>query len=1102
MTIQEQVSALQVEILSFLRKSTSIEGQIQQLENNRSAEIQAQSNRYEKKRKDLLAQKDEIAKIYRVAKENTEEQLGGRSRSKPDLALLNSLIYSINPNSRNDAVATRIVRLCDQYLQYVDNELSTLSQMLQSDIKKTDDEISKKINELRKKQKNLLSSFESYLMTTDFARLGERIDSKIKTYAIPDAGKIVITKHVQKAKKIVFGFKEISIQTVPELDSVLSRFLGKYYDTKKKAIIIPVGLNTNHSRTISIRYYDKNEDAIENGIQTLLINCIRYLGPDNIIINLVDTIHYSDKLYGQLSVFIGDKKALLQMVPQSEKDIEALLSSLTIYYRTMESSMGSKTLFEYNEQNQRKLPIRLIIINRARNTYDSQDSQMSYLINNSEKLGIFFIILEKDSDHVKINISPSRSTKRQLVIQGQPSGEFYLLMDSKDESFVWNEYTGKLSRSFIDSVNSTLQSKKRSTEYFSNFEKCIPTRSTGKRRPIQVPFALDDEDNIVVCPFEEDNFAAYMMGAARSGKTTLLHTIICGLIMNYHPDEVELWMMDFKMVEFSLYLDFAPPHIKYLLLEKSEDLVFDILDQLTIELERRERIFSKNGWVKLTDVPTTVYMPAIIVIIDEFAQMSQIIMETSINGLAKNYTLKLENLLSKGAALGFKFIFASQTYSDGVVGLTQTARKQIQVRFALKNVEEEIRETLLLSSSTSEYLNQQIRALPQYETIFRRTDSEGKTSITHLRNMYVTKDEAKDIITQLRRRIIAVTSETDRNDQYKNKSPVLIDGAKPNSFESQKTIIISHEQKDPYELSDGEVYIYPGVKCSFNPLAYFVLRKANMENMLLCDGIPEYRMSVLLSIMKSYKRRGGKIEVWVDNSSLFYRRYRMFFEKIDIYVGSLAIGKRILELQNRIKEKEDIASMVICLGYENLIDEFESIEIEDIQDLQSQDSNECLLERLRAIEDQLSQCAEEELGTLLEEYERLRSQYNGIKGDDVYSRESQTLNEEIRQTAMTMVKLLKRCGIHGLHFLFCFDSADDYTQLKMQPVLFRHKMVFSISEDASYDILGSKIGSKIGGAVFIYNNGKSSMTCRPHLHRRLGLDGWKINEDGKIIQEA
>ncbi len=61
--------------------------------------------------------------------------------------------------------------------------------------------------------------------------------------------------------------------------------------------------------------------------------------------------------------------------------------------------------------------------------------------------------------------------------------------------------------------------------------------------------------------------------------------------------------------------------------------------------------------------------------------MSQSIAESPI------YKLRLQNILAKGAALGIKFLFSSQTFTTGVAGLTATARAQIQQRLAMKGYE-------------------------------------------------------------------------------------------------------------------------------------------------------------------------------------------------------------------------------------------------------------------------------------------------------------------------------------------------------------------------------------------------------------------------------
>lgn len=142
------------------------------------------------------------------------------------------------------------------------------------------------------------------------------------------------------------------------------------------------------------------------------------------------------------------------------------------------------------------------------------------------------------------------------------------------------------------------------------------------------------------------------MGASGSGKSTLLHTLITGIIRNYHPDDVELWLADFKMSEFAQYIDPLPPHVKYILLDESKELVFDLIDRLTDEMMERQRFFMKHRDLKkVENVSSDIYMPVIFVILDEFSIMSQAVAES------ESYKLKLQNLLAKGRALGIKFIF-------------------------------------------------------------------------------------------------------------------------------------------------------------------------------------------------------------------------------------------------------------------------------------------------------------------------------------------------------------------------------------------------------------------------------------------------------------
>ena len=228
------------------------------------------------------------------------------------------------------------------------------------------------------------------------------------------------------------------------------------------------------------------------------------------------------------------------------------------------------------------------------------------------------------------------------------------------------------------------------TEYIKRIDmNNFPEYERGKKS-IVLPYGVDQKDEVHSISFDNENFASYLMGASGSGKSTLLHTLITGIIRDYHPDDVELWLADFKMSEFAQYINPLPPHIKYILLDESQELIYDLIDKLTEKMMERQRFFMSPEYrelKKVENVPKQNYMPVIFVILDEISIMSQAVSESDY------YKLRLQNLLAKGRALGIKFIFASQTFTKGIGGLTSTAKDQIQSRIAMKNSYNEINET-------------------------------------------------------------------------------------------------------------------------------------------------------------------------------------------------------------------------------------------------------------------------------------------------------------------------------------------------------------------------------------------------------------------------
>lgn len=170
-------------------------------------------------------------------------------------------------------------------------------------------------------------------------------------------------------------------------------------------------------------------------------------------------------------------------------------------------------------------------------------------------------------------------------------------------------------------------------------------------------------------------------------------------------------------------------------------MVYDIIDRLTEILIKRKNAF-KGKWKKLDYVPEETYMPALLVMIDEFSIMSQIIADSVKYG-KEDYSLKMQALLAEGAALGMHFIFSNQGFTSGSRGLSDFAKQQIQQRVAMHSEYNEIRQTLDLRT-VSNRDQQMMEQLPQYHALIRVPMTDGGNHLKQVQVLYLSDMEKQE----------------------------------------------------------------------------------------------------------------------------------------------------------------------------------------------------------------------------------------------------------------------------------------------------------------------------------------------------------------------
>ncbi|MDG4765402.1 FtsK/SpoIIIE domain-containing protein [Solwaraspora sp. WMMD406] len=176
-------------------------------------------------------------------------------------------------------------------------------------------------------------------------------------------------------------------------------------------------------------------------------------------------------------------------------------------------------------------------------------------------------------------------------------------------------------------------------------------------------------------------------GRTGSGKTVFLLDLLYGLAARYSPDELALYLLDFK--EGVSFTEFVPtgrdpswiPHARAVGIESDREYGVAVLRELRRELNRRAAAMKRHGVTKLADLPRDgTPTPRTVAVIDEF----HVLFEGN-DSVAREAAALLEELARKGRSYGVHLVLASQSMSgiEALYGKTDSIFGQFPLRVAL-----------------------------------------------------------------------------------------------------------------------------------------------------------------------------------------------------------------------------------------------------------------------------------------------------------------------------------------------------------------------------------------------------------------------------------
>jgi DNA segregation ATPase FtsK/SpoIIIE, S-DNA-T family len=601
-----------------------------------------------------------------------------------------------------------------------------------------------------------------------------------------------------------------------------------------------------------------------------------------------------------------------------------------------------KTLEAYNADSQAITEAyRYLFIADFPTAFDQQTSeQLKSIITNGSQAGVYTIIhvdtskpALRDFDYNLFDqhCTVIRSTDR--IHNSERLFELKMPNDWKRDLILDRPPSQEIHQHIIQAIIAAEKTVKVETVPFSSLypealwqansqqELRAPIGLTGARDRIEFWLGENDEKLTVS--------SGLLAGKPGAGKSYTLHSIILSLAMQYGPDELELYLLDYKEgVEFQIYVDpnrsettnpnaeldetRALPHAKVISIESDREFGLSVLQFIHEQIETRARIFKDVGVNELKDYrqKTNQRIPRILVVIDEFQYMFQE-NDPITTALNKLY----EDIIRRGRSFGVHLLLASQSLK--ITNINRIIYDLIPLRMAMQ-MDQNTAEIVLAPGNTDaiELLDRSGRIIYNTEFGRKRQNQIGQIA---------------DISLEERRNAMNHICQKSETSNYQRTQPLTIfQGNRPSKI-SQNGQLLNLTKLDNWLTSsalnkqvihsqdwipqEAPAALWLGEAMRIGRHTHAILRRRARSNMLLIgqseQSIFGLLSGALLSLAHIYQPTKAEFHI-IDLSqtdddealSEMTDTFRQSFQ--DLY--PIKLGKRFPNADRGIKRAETILS--------------------------------------------------------------------------------------------------------------------------------------------------------------------------------------------------
>jgi ATP-binding protein len=411
-----------------------------------------------------------------------------------------------------------------------------------------------------------------------------------------------------------------------------------------------------------INYSNKSANKAEARLNQLVVDMLLSLPSRSINIHFVDltfsaqasflTRNLDEKIYGKLISSSNDWNHLKDSL--REKMAKAL------------EEYGD--VAKYNDSKNRVVvPYDVVVINDYQKCVNEM-SDLDALFENGHKGGIYFILMNN------LDFKSDRDIDSLMALK-----DFYQVLEAENfgnyskDAFIRctpildNPILAKACFNYINEGAELPQVAVTSVDYDKILSKGFETID----KAMVIPVGSSENGELVDFTIDTvSHIHCFIIGQSGTGKSVFLHDVIIGAMAKYSPDELELYLMDFKIggVEFNRYRN--EKHVKALLVDNSDiQITLEILRDISNKMRERGKQLRASGVsniVEYNQVNPTKKMPRIVFIADECHVMFPT-MNSKDTKLYREISEILQKIAKEGRSQGVHLVLATQTIAQAEI---------------------------------------------------------------------------------------------------------------------------------------------------------------------------------------------------------------------------------------------------------------------------------------------------------------------------------------------------------------------------------------------------------------------------------------------------